>query len=371
MKYTKPVIISTLIVALLTLGSCHVGRYFIWNFSDINDNKKFHAMPLTRQGTPFLFHTTSGTSTTVKLPKSIKIKNREYDQFDKMLENTKTVAFLVIRNDSLLYERYFHGYARSTPVPSFSVAKSFTSMLVGIAIHEGAIGSVYDPVTKYIPELIPAGFEKVTIEHLLNMHSGIKSSESYFNPFGGVAKLYYGRNLKKYLKKLKLNQEPGGAFSYKSVNTQLLGLIVERSTHKLLADYMQEKIWQHIGAEYNASWSIDSRKHNEAKAFCCFNATAVDFAKLGTLYLKNGNWNGLQLVPDSWVKESLSTHGHKNGGIYSYQWWHTSPSDFMAQGHLGQYIYVYPKKNIVIVRLGKKYGFNSWSALLRSIAEAN
>lgn len=326
-------------------------------------------MQLPRQGTPFLFYA-KNSGTQVKLPKSIKIRKRQIT-FEELLDKTKTVAFLVIRNDSLLYEQYLQGYSRSTPIPSFSAAKSFTSMLVGIAIDEGAIGSVHDPVTKYIPELIPAGFDKVTLEHLLNMHSGVRSSENYFNPFGGVAKLYYGRNLKKYMKNLKLEGEPGGAFEYKSANTQLLGMIVERATHKLLADYMQEKIWKHIGAEYDAGWSIDSRKQSEAKAFCCFNATAVDFAKLGRLYLKKGNWNGKQLVSESWVKESLSTAGDKNGGLYSYQWWHAGPNDFMAQGHLGQYIYVYPEKNIVIVRLGKKYGMNAWTRLLRSIAQAN
>ncbi len=357
------------LLAGLSFSSCHVGRFFVWNFSDIRDNRKFKQIAFKKAAPPFLFFSRD-TATHVRLPKKITVKKKEYT-FEELLEKTKTVAFLVIRNDSLLYERYLNGYKRSTPVASFSIAKSFTSMLVGIAVSEGAINSVQDPVTKYVPELQHAGFDRVTIEHLLNMHSGIKSSESYFNPFGGVAKLYYGRNLKKYMKHLKLEGEPGGGFSYKSVNTQLLGLIVERATHKLLADYMQEKIWQSIGAEYDAGWSIDSRKHQETKAFCCFNACATDFAKMGRLYLKNGNWNGKQLVPESWVKESLSTVGDKNGGIYSYQWWHNKSDDFFAQGHLGQYIYVYPKKNIIIVRLGKKYGMDPWPALMRGIADAN
>jgi CubicO group peptidase (beta-lactamase class C family) len=365
LKFALPV----LLLAALSLGSCHVGRFFIWNFSDIRDNKKFRQKILTKTGPPFIF-SARDTGTHLRLPKSIKVKKKVFT-FDELLEKTGTVAFLVIRNDSLLYERYLNGYGRATPVPSFSVAKSFTSVLVGIAIDEGAIGSVYDPVTKYIPELKPAGFDKVTIEHLLNMHSGIRSGESYSNPFGGVAKLYYGRNLKKYIKRLKLEDEPGGAFKYQSVNTQVLGLIVERATGKLLPDYMQEKVWQHIGAEYDAGWSIDSRKHEAAKAFCCFNACAIDYAKMGRLYLKNGNWNGKQIVSEKWVKESLSVAVDKNGGMYSYQWWHTRPSDFFAQGHLGQYVYVLPAKNIIIVRLGKKYGIDAWAGVLKGIADAN
>ncbi len=369
MRPLKTIQISLVVVFALALGSCHVGRFFVWNFADLHDNRKFKQTVMSKVGQPFVFSPVTA-DVKVKLPKTIKVKKHQYT-FDELLKKTGTVAFLVIRNDSLLYEQYLNGYERSSPVPSFSAAKSFTSMLVGIAIDEGAIGSVHDPITKYLPELKRKGFEKITIENLLDMQSGIRSSESYINPFGGVAKYYYGRNLVKYTRHLKIETEPGGDFKYKSVNSQLLGFIVERATHKRLPDYMEEKIWQYIGAEYDAGWSVDSRKHKEAKAFCCFNARAVDFAKLGRLYLKKGNWNGRQIVSESWVKQSLDISGNKNGGEYSYQWWHGWANDFMAQGHLGQYIYVCPEKNIIIVRLGKKYGMDSWAGLLRGIAQAN
>ena len=290
------------------------------------------------------------------------------------------MAFIIIRNDTVLYQKYGQGYTESSIVPSFSMAKSFVSLLLGIAIDEGTIKDVHEPITKYLPELTKPGFEKITIEDLLDMHSGIKFNEGYLNPFGDVAKYYYGTNLKKYVAHLGIEKAPDSAFKYLSVNSQLLAMIVERAVHKPLPDYMEEKVWRYIGAEYDASWSIDSRKDSEVKAFCCFNAKARDFAKIGRLYLHGGNWNGRQIVSENWVKRSLSVEGKKNK-FYSYQWWHTldinkdnkavPANDFFADGLLGQFIYVYPEKNIIIVRLGKKEGMHGWPTVMKAIARAN
>ncbi len=360
------------------LSSCHVARFFIYNFADIRDYKKFPKVNIDRQGQPFLF-TTKDERDSVKLPFRITVKKKEYS-FRPFLEKTKTVAFIVIRNDTMLYQYYGQGYQESSIVPSFSMAKSFVSMLLGIAIDEGAIKDVHEPITKYLPELRGPGFYKITIEDLLNMRSGIRFNEGYLNPFGDVAKYYYGVNLSKYITKLKIETEPDEAFKYKSVNSQLLAMIVERAVHKPLAEYMEDKVWRHLGAEYNASWSIDSKKDSEVKGFCCFNARARDFGKIGRLYLRNGNWNGKQIVSEKWVKQSLDLKGKKNT-FYSYQWWHTldrdenkkvkPANDFYADGLLGQFIYVYPEKNIVIVRLGKKEGIHGWPTLMKEIARAN
>lgn len=364
-------------ICALLLGSCHVGRFFIYNFADIRDYRKFHSVKMPHAAIPFSF-AVSDAKPGLKLPTDITIRSRHYD-WHSLLNKTKTVAFVVIRNDSILYQEYLRGYDEESVVPSFSVAKSYTSLLVGIAIDEGAIASVNDPVTKYLPEL-RTGFDNVTIRHLLDMQSGIRFNEGYLNPFGDVAKYYYGTNLAKYVRKMKLSHPPGERFEYRSGNPQLLGMIVERSVHKNLADYMEEKVWKYIGTEHDASWSVDSRRHNEVKAFCCLNATTLDFARLGRLYLNKGNWNGRQVVSKNWVEQSLDVSDLKNSGIYSYQWWHTVangdghrvPSgDFFAEGILGQFVYVYPQKNIIIVRLGKKDGYGAWPYLMRAIAEAN
>ena len=367
-----------LFIGISIFYSCHVARFFVYNFADIRDYKKFPKVDIKKQGQPFLF-SVHDSKDSVKIPLTVNVKKKQYD-FNGFLKKTKSVAFMIIRNDTVLYQYYGQGYTESSIVPSFSMAKSFVSLLVGIAIDEGAIKDVHEPITKYLPELTRPGFEKITIEDLLNMRSGIKFNEGYLNPFGDVAKYYYGLNLKKYIRQLKIEDEPDSNFKYKSVNTQLLGMIVERAVHRSLADYMEEKVWRYIGAEYDASWSIDSRKDSEVKAFCCFNARTRDFAKIGRLYLNNGNWNGRQIVSENWVKRSLDLKGKKNK-FYSYQWWHTldlnndntvtPANDFFADGLLGQFIYVYPEKNIIIVRLGKKDGIRQWPALMKAIARVN
>lgn len=344
------------VLVLTMLSSCKFGRFIWYNFADLDDYKIFPKRELQAAAVPFVFHQAKNE----RVP-----ANRKYEEvdlpYDEFLNQTKSVAFLVIRNDSILYERYFDDYDAASIVPSFSMAKSVTSMLIGCAIDDGLIGSVQDPVSKYIPEMAKNGFDKVTIEHLLQMTSGLKFNEGYYNPFGEVATFYYGLGLRKSTEKLKLEAEPGTRFAYASGNTEILGLLLDRVlAGKSVTAYLGEKIWQPVGMEYAASWSIDQKKNGLEKTFCCLNARARDFAKLGRLYLHEGNWEGKQLVPAAWVKESTrvdSTAGSYKK--YQYQWWlPTLDGDFMAQGILGQFIYVNPKKNLVIVRLGHKVSAN-------------
>lgn len=346
------------------LASCQVGRFVFYNFADIKDHKKFASRPLIAGGVPFTFHYTA----TGKFP-----KQANGVPFDSYLKDNKTVAFLIIQNDTIQYERYFNGYEQTDIVPSFSMAKSITSILIGCAIDDGLIQSVDESITSYIPELRQNGFDRVTIKHLLQMTSGLDFNESYVNPFGEAASFYYGRNLRKKISKLKLKTEPGKQFEYVSGNTQLLGLVLERSLKgKTVTSYLQEKLWTPLGMEYNASWSIDRQKNGLEKTFCCLNARARDFAKIGRLYLNKGNWNGKQLVSKRWVEESILPEMNEGSvNYYRYQWWLPKPNeDFMAQGILGQFIYVHPAKNLIIVRLGKNTGNTSWSSLFTSLAEA-
>jgi CubicO group peptidase (beta-lactamase class C family) len=363
---------------ILLLASCHVGRFFIWNFSEISDHKKFQNVSVERDPSKlFKFH----EGTVAQKAAFAKMEIEYWDQkmnIEAFMEKSNSVAFMIIRNDSILYENYFNKYDTSSLVNSFSMAKSYTSALLGIAIEEGKVKSVNDPITDYLPELIDEGFKKVTIEHVLDMRAGIDYSENYYNPFGNVAVAYYGRNLWRHVKKLKIGIEPDARFDYISINTQLLGLIVERATGKKLSAYLEEKIWKPLGMEYDASWSIDSKKHATEKAFCCINARARDFAKFGRLYLNKGKWNGQQLVPKAWVDRStMPTMGTKTS-YYSYQWWINASinkgelnpnSDYTAQGHLGQFIYVSPDNNTILIRLGKNNGKVRWMSLLGKIAK--
>ena len=353
-----------MIIALTLLTSCQLGRFVFYNFADIKDHKKFQSRPLTAVNSPFNFQTTNSG----KFPKELNST-----PFDKFLEDNKTVAFLIIKNDTIQYEKYFKGYDKQSIVPSFSMAKSVTSILIGCAIDDSLIKSVDEPITNYIPELSKNGFDKVTIKHLLQMTSGIKFNESYVNPFGDAASFYYGLNLRKEIGKMKLKTEPGKKFEYVSGNTQLLGLILERSLKdKTITSYLQEKIWTPLGMEYDASWSIDRKKNGLEKTFCCLNARARDFAKIGRLYKNKGNWNGKQIVSQKWVEESTkldTSEGSAN--FYQYQWWLPTPNkDFMAEGILGQFVYVNPTKDLIIVRLGKKEGKADWWTIFTSLAKA-
>lgn len=353
-----------MIVTSTILTSCQLRRFVFYNFADIKDHKKFQSRPLTANASSFNFQTTNKG----KFPKELN-----NIPFDKYLEDNKTVAFLIIKNDTIQYEKYFKGYGKESIVPSFSMAKSVTSILIGCAIEEGLIKSVDEPITNYIPELKKNGFDKVTIKHLLQMTSGIKFNESYINPFGDAASFYYGLNLRKKIGKMKLKTEPGKKFEYVSGNTQLLGLVLERSLkEKTITSYLQEKIWTPLEMEYDASWSIDRKKNGLEKTFCCLNARARDFAKIGRLYKNKGNWNGKQIVSQKWVEESTkldTSEGSAN--FYQYQWWLPTPNeDFMAEGILGQFVYVNPTKDLIIVRLGKKEGQADWWTIFTSLAKA-
>jgi len=358
--------IFTFLAISLTFLSCLPARYAWYNFSGITDYKIFPSRSLPANKSPFHF---IETDSSIK-KEAFKIKSFP---LDSLLNNTPTVAFLIIRNDSIMYENYFKNYNKSSIVASFSMAKSYISALVGIAIHEGFITNVNDSITKYIPELSnKKGFNKITIRHLLQMTSGIKSSESYYSPFGLAARMYYGRHLKNIITHLKTDYEPGTKFAYRSMNTQMLGLILERATKKNITQYLNEKIWQPLGMEYDASWSIDKKNNGLEKAFCCINARARDYAKFGRLYLNKGNWNGKQLIPEDWIKESTKIDTEAGSvWYYQYQWWITNKKqqNFAASGLHGQYIYVNPSKRVIIVRLGKETGKNvNWHKELEKIA---
>lgn len=352
------------------LSSCTVGRFFIYNFADTRDHKKFPSRPLAPSSERYAYVIAAKE----KGPRTITYDGKE-QAFDEFLEDHRTVAFLIIHRDTLKYERYFKGYDPAHVHTSFSMAKSVMSMRIGCALADGYITNVSQPITDFVPELKKNGFDAVTLEHVLQMTSGLDFSESYVNPFGSAAKYYYGRRLYKNMARMKLKRAPGTMFEYVSGNSQLLGLILERALRakgdqRTITAYCQDKLWSPLGMEYPASWSIDRKEGGIEKTFCCVNAPARDFAKLGSLYLHGGNWNGAQLVPAEWVEQSTRVDtSNGSAARYQYQWWLPSgDGDFMAQGILGQFIFVDPARELVIVRLGKKYGGVGWSNVFRSIA---
>jgi len=363
-----------LIVFLLAhIFSCHVYRFVAFNFADLDDYKKFHNRTILSPENKFRYASVNSSE------KVSRIMNQFGDStlsdFEKRLKKSKSAALLIIQRDTIIYEWYDHKKDTATIMTSFSMAKSFVSILLGIAIDEGYIKSINEPITNYIKDFKNPGFEKITIEDVLRMETGIDYVENYYSPFGNVAVGYYGRDLDQHLYKIKIKSEPGKDFEYISIASQILGVIISNATGKTLSEYMQEKIWLKLGMEYDASWSLD-KKDGREKAFCCLNARTRDYAKIGRLYLHNGKWNGEQIVSSDWVKQSTQYHPEHKNRIYGLHWWLDTPlngttqnHNFFALGHLGQYLYVCPEKEMIMVRIGYNYGNISWNWMFNKISE--
>jgi CubicO group peptidase (beta-lactamase class C family) len=236
------------------------------------------------------------------------------------------------------------------------------SVLVGAAIHDGLIKSVYEPVGDFLPEFKVGDKAKVTIIDLLTMSSGSDWDEAYINPFSITTELYYGPDVYITATGVKIINTPGTLHKYKSGDSQLLGLIVEKATGKTLSEYASEKLWQPLGAEHPALWSTDHANGHE-KAYCCFNSNVRDFARIGKLMLDSGKINGVPVIDSSYYANSIAPCNIPDASgrpclYYGYQWWidPLHPGIFYARGILGQYIIVMPAKKTIIVRLGKYTG---------------
>lgn len=306
--------------------------------------------------------------------KSLNPANVALDSFVKL---HNTVSFLIIRNDTILYEKYNGKYKDTSLVSSFSMVKPMLSTLIGIAVSEGKIKSIDNPITDYLSEFNDKpGFDKITVKNLLQHTSGIKFTDQEFNIVSDNAEFYWGHDLRKEMSDLTIQSPPNTVFHYSSANTQLLALILERVTNKPISNYLEAKLWKPLGMEAPAYWSLDKEGENSMeKAFCCLQARAIDFAKFGRLYLKNGNWEGNQIVPKDWVKTAThSDPANNNRHFYNYNWG-IGPlkyNSFYAVGLYGQYLYIYPEKNIQIVRFGDSslsYNPNYWQDIFIQIID--
>ena len=297
--------------------------------------------------------------------------------FEQFLEETDTNAFLVIRKGKISYEKYFNGKKQSTILPSYSVAKTMTSLVIGQLIDEGKIKES-DTFVSILPEFkADSSFDKVTIKDLLDMNSGIGVSDNYpSGPSGwgvAIAQMYASTDVNWFLKNnRKMREEPGSFPEYRSVNTQMLGLIIQKITGRYLAAEFTDRIWQKVGADYDATWNVD-REGGHEKAFCCFNATTRDYARVGQALMSGDP----KIASTSW-KARLSTSAVKldYGWGYGAQMWHPFPGINLMMGLHGQYIYMDALNDTVIVKLSdmptSSDGISAKIApVLREIAEKN
>jgi len=262
-----------------------------------------------------------------------------------------TVAFLVIKNDSIWYEDYAEGYGKDSKTNSFSMAKSITSAMLGKAIQEGHIKSLDQPVGDFIDKYASA---KTTVGDLSSMSSGLDWTEHYSSPFSVTARAYYDDDLAETILNQEVIEEPGQNFKYLSGNTQLLAMVIEKATGKKLAHYVSQSFWEPMGFEKEALWQVDDKENKLVKAYCCISTSARDFARFGKLYKDNGTWKGQQILDSTFVGTSIKPR-FVNDPQYGYGFWlsdHLDKKIFVMRGILGQYVITIPEDNIIIVRLG-------------------
>jgi hypothetical protein len=386
-----PVIIMVLILAILSIkySPVYVYRLITQNVADVYDYQLYENRIINGADNSFAFIQSPDTKYVEDLFQE-RVTNSGFQTFDEWAEKSQTTALIFIRKDTILYENYFNGFSRDSYFHSQSMAKSFISFLIGAAIDDGLIAGVDDPMTKYIPELLKRDtrFGKITIKHLLEMRSGLDYNTSYLPgtyihaPWHDEAVGYYHPNVRKLLlKRVKIATEPGGTFQYCNYNTSYLGLIIERATKKTVSAYLEDKLWGEI-MEYDALFSIDSKKSGFEYMPSRLIARAIDYARFGRLFLKEGNWNGKEIISKEWVVQSTCENKTIARNIYpdwfgdgckkvyyGYQWWGHANCDstfqFAASGNLGQNIYVIPEKEIIIVHCGNSlehYGdFDLWN----------
>ena len=273
---------------------------------------------------------------------------------DAYMKDQRTAGLVIVQDGKIRMEKYglgFDGLGRWT---SFSVAKSFTSTLVGAAIKDGYIKSLDDKVTVYIPDLRGSAYDDVSVRQLLTMTSGVKWNEDYTDRNSDVAKFNEHKaepNVDvtvSYMRKLPREAPAGSKWVYKTGETNLIGVLVSSATKKKLSDYLSEKIWAPFGMEQDASWLLGATGHEISG--CCIQASTRDYARLGLFILGGGQVNGKSILPDDWIAQATTKQaetGEPDGG-YGYQWWTNNDGSYAAQGIFGQGIFIDPKRKLII-----------------------
>lgn len=295
------------------------------------------------------------------------------------LDATQTAALLIVHDGRLRYEHYADGSGPTELRTSFSAVKSIVSTLVGLAIEDGAIGSVDDPITDYLPELLEHDerFGAITLHDLMTMSSGLAYEERGL-PWSDDAQTYYGTDLRATAQSARVAEPPGQAFLYNNYNLLLEGLILERATGRRVSDYLAERLWAPLGAEADATFSLDSERSGFEKMESGFNARPRDYARFGLLFAEAGRVDGVEVVPADWVTRATGGSGALGPNpVYAYHWWTGAPDgtafepgQFMALGNFGQYVFVDATRDLVVVRLGDDYGTREWPRRFTQIAAA-
>lgn len=349
------------------LDTSTLARAIVWQVADTGDWRRFPAREISASPDPVLLATPS-----LNVP-SVEAFAKDGQPLADYLEATQTTAFLVARGETLIYERYFNGSSREAVQTSFSVAKSFGSTLVGLAVADGLL-AIDDPVTQYVPELRETDprYDEIKIRHLITMASGTRYVD-WGLPWTDDATTYYAPDLRTAAVSSPVKEPPGTEFLYNNYNPLLVGMVLERVTGGTVSEYLERRLWHPMGAEGPASWSLDSRASGFEKMESGINARAVDFLKLGLVFSHDGRISTRQVVPAEWVAEATRRDISGDPSLdYQYNWWTLfDDGSFSAIGNHGQFIFVNPSRDLVIVRMGDSYGdtdYLGWANLLHDLS---
>jgi hypothetical protein len=319
-------------------------RAIWWRDADVEDQYRFPARPIPA----------TGASSPLPAGGEVDLPAAS----DDLLRRTGTSSFLVVHHDRLVDERYFDGADRQA--------------------RQGLVGGVEDPVTRYLPELAARDprFGRVTLRDLLTMSSGLRYWETDLPwPWTDDTYTYYGVDLRDVaLNRTEVERPPGQHWQYNNYHPLLLGMVLERATGMPVSDYASTRLWRPLGAEADATWNLDSQRSGFEKLESGLNATPVDFARFGLLFLHDGEWNGRRIVSKDWVRAATAADTTTDpADFYQYLWWVDAerPGRFYALGNLGQYVYVAPDADAVIVRTGRDWGVDNrtWLATFRDVTD--
>lgn len=373
-----------LLALVVLLGSTYLATHLLtdrfawaravaWLESDIGDQHRFptREVPAGEDVSPLRRGAAPGA-----LTRPVELGGVELP-FESWLERTGTRALLVVHGDRLVYERYLDDAGPDVRETSFSAAKSVVSTLVGIAVDEGLL-DLEDPVTTYLPELAERDgrFTRISVRDLLTMSSGIRYVEQGL-PWSDDALTYYGTDLRALaLEHPRIEEPPGRTWLYDNYHPLLLGLVLERVTGTSVSDYMAERLWWPLGAEADATWSLDSTRSGFEKMESGINAVPRDYARFGLMMLHEGRWNDRRIVSQRWAREATAASTATDpAAFYQYLWWvgarreHEERAPFYALGKYGQVVAVFPEQDTVIVRLGSTDAGVDWRRRLRDLAD--
>lgn len=272
----------------------------------------------------------------------------------KLHEAHKTVAFLIIKNDSIWHEQYFDGFGKDSKTNSFSMIKTIVAASLAKAIEEGHVKSFNQKAKDFLPWLKGAYANEMTVGDLATMSSGLDWKEDYDNLLTITPRTYITRDITRVMKNIPIKNEPGKKFVYQSGSTQLLSLVLTAATGETISSLVRRYFWNPMGADADANWRLDSAEKGIEKSYCCFNSNARDYARFAALFKNGGVWNGTQLISPEYVRKSVTSQ-FENGEDYGYGWWlgsHMGKRFFSMRGHNGQYAIVFPEDDVIVVRLG-------------------